>query len=207
MGRGRRPDCCELRLRDPAAASQQAQPRADKVRNRGGLARLRLRLGHYGRLVKFLLLTAQRLDEAASLKFGDIINGTWRQVTNKSDRPHSLPLPPLVLGHVGRGGARDLVFPADSGGKIAAFSRWKGRLDRASGVSDWVIHDCRRSAASHMQDLGIRNDIVSAVLNHALPGVTAVYLRAELEKQKAEALLTWATAVERMVGGAAGARA
>ena len=47
-----------------------------------------------------------------------------------------------------------------------------------------------------MQDLGIRNEIVQAVLNHAVPGVGGVYLRAELEKQKADALATWAVALD-----------
>ena len=51
-----------------------------------------------------------------------------------------------------------------------------------------------------MQDLGIRNEVVQAILNHAVPGVGGVYLRAELEKQKAEALATWATALIRIVG-------
>ena len=51
-----------------------------------------------------------------------------------------------------------------------------------------------------MQELGIRNEVVQAVLNHAVPGVGGVYLRAELEKQKAEALATWATALTRIVG-------
>ena len=89
------------------------------------------RLGHYGRLIRFLLLTAQRIGEGVALRHGDILNGTWRQNENKASRPHSLPLPPLALTIVGQGAARDLVFPADSGGKIAAFSRWKGRPDRA----------------------------------------------------------------------------
>ena len=35
------------------------------------------RLGHYGRLIRIFVLSAQRLDEAASLKFGDILDGTW----------------------------------------------------------------------------------------------------------------------------------
>ena len=50
-----------------------------------------------------------------------------------------------------------------------------------------------------MQALGVRNDTVQAVLNHRLPGVAAVYLRAELEAQKAEALRTWAAALARNV--------
>ena len=51
-----------------------------------------------------------------------------------------------------------------------------------------------------MQELGIRNEVVQAILNHAVPGVGGVYLRAELEKQKADALATWATALTRIVG-------
>ena len=50
-----------------------------------------------------------------------------------------------------------------------------------------------------MQTLGVRNEVVQAVLNHALGGVAGVYLRAEFEAQKAEALKTWAAALERIV--------
>ena len=65
---------------------------------------------NYGRMVRFLLLTAQRRDEAASLRHGHILDGVWRQTENKASRPHSLPLPPLALTLVGQGDARDFVF-------------------------------------------------------------------------------------------------
>jgi integrase len=153
----------------------------------------------YSRLIRFLLLTGQRLDEAASLKHGHILGGIWRQVENKSDRPHTLPLPELGLELIGQGEARDYVFPGRVG-KIGNFSKLKRRLDKTSGVTDWRVHDLRRTAASMMQDLGVPNHVVEAILNHALPGVAAVYLRAELEKQKAQALATWATALGEIVG-------
>ena len=51
-----------------------------------------------------------------------------------------------------------------------------------------------------MQDLGIRNEIAKSILNHSVPGVGGVYLRVELEKQKADALLAWGEAVTRIVG-------
>lgn len=153
---------------------------------------------NFARLVKFLLITAQRRDEAASLRHGHILDGTWRQNENKADRPHSIPLPPLALALVGHGDARDYVF-AGRLGKLGGFSKLKRLLDKASGVSDWRLHDLRRTAASSMQDLGIRHEVISSVLNHSLPGVTAVYLRSELEKQKAEALAIWATALEHIV--------
>lgn len=101
----------------------------------------------YGRLVRFLLLTGQRLDEAASLRHGDILDGTWKRVENKSSRPHNLPLPPLALELIGRGNARDFVF-AGRDGKIGAFSKLKRRLDKTSGISNWRIHDLRRTSAT-----------------------------------------------------------
>ena len=58
-------------------------------------------------MVRFLLLTAQRRDEAASLRHGHILDGVWRQTENKASRPHSLPLPPLALALVGQGEARE----------------------------------------------------------------------------------------------------
>ena len=109
------------------------------------------------------------------------------------------PAPPLAKSLVGDGGAQDYVFAGRSG-KIAAFSKLKAKLDNASAVTDWRLHDLRRTAASNMQELGIRNEVVQSIFNHAVPGVGGVYLRSELEKQKTEALVTWATALMRIVG-------
>jgi integrase len=154
---------------------------------------------NFGRMVRFLLLTAQRRDEAASLRHGHILDGVWRQTDNKSSRPHSLILPPLALELVGQGAARDYVF-AGSVGKISGFSKLKIALDKASGVEGWRLHDLRRTAASKMQGLSIPNHIVQTVLNHAVPGVGGHYLQNELEAQKATALATWATALTKIVG-------
>ena len=43
-------------------------------------------------LVRFLLVTAQRRDEAASLRFGHILDGTWRQADEQigsATQPHA----------------------------------------------------------------------------------------------------------------------
>ena len=58
-----------------------------------------------------------------------------------------------------------------------------------------------------MQELGIRNEIVQSILNHAVPGVGGVYLRSELEKQKGDALAAWAAALTKIVGLVAERRA
>jgi integrase len=152
----------------------------------------------FARLVKFLLVTAQRRDEGASLRHRDITEGVWQQQDNKASRPHKLGLPKLALTLVGNGEPDDLVFAGRSG-KIGGFSKLKATLDELSGVSDWRLHDLRRTAASGMQESGVPNHIVQAVLNHAIPGVGAVYLHAQLEKEKVEALQAWATALTRIV--------
>ena len=112
-------------------------------------------------MVRFLLITAQRRDEAASLRYGHILDGVWRQTENKASRPHSLHIAATGAG-TGRKAARRgiYVFAGRSGGKIGAFSRLKRALDEASGVSDWRLHDLRRTAATNMQELGIRNEVV-----------------------------------------------
>jgi integrase len=154
---------------------------------------------NFGRMVKFLLLSLQRRDEVASLRHGDIIDGRWKQEQNKSSRPHSLRLPPLALKLVGQGTAKDYVF-AGQFGKISGFSKLKIALDEASGVTDWRLHDLRRTAASKMQGLGVPNHVIQSVLNHAVPGVGAHYLQDELEKQTADALAAWAVALTKIVG-------
>ena len=152
---------------------------------------------NFGRMVRFLLASAQRRDDAASLRHGHILDCTWRQTTNKSDRPHSMNLPSLALKLVGQGTAQGMCLPAASARFLG--SRNSAALDKASGVSDWRLHDLRRTAATNMQELGVPNHIVQAVLNHSIPGVGGVYLHAELEKQKAEALATWAVALAKIV--------
>ena len=53
--------------------------------------------------------------------------------------------------------------------------------------------------ASRLQELDVRNRL-SCLLNHAQVGIDAVYLRSELEGQKAAALARWAVEIEKIVG-------
>ena len=80
------------------------------------------------------------------------------------------------------------MFGRTGGRRLRGFSSFKHTLDQETKVSGWRLHDLRRTAATRMQTHGVRNEVVQAVLNHAIPGVGGVYLRAELEAQKAEAL-------------------
>lgn len=155
---------------------------------------------NFGKLVRFLLLTGQRLDEGASIRYGDLLDGIWKQGDNKSSRPHRLKLSKNAVDLIGTGEAAELVFPGDPGKKISGFSKHKKALDTACGVKGWRLHDLRRTFASGLQDLGVDEMTIKACLNHSLGGLSEVYMRATLEPQKSEALRQWADQVDKIVG-------
>ena len=76
----------------------------------------------------------------------------------------------------------------------------EGEVDELSGIEGWRLHDLRRTFASGMQELGVDFWIVEALLNHQLPGLGSVYMRAELHAAKTSALRLWAAEVQRITG-------
>jgi len=67
-------------------------------------------------------------------------------------------------------------------------------------VPHWTPHDLRRTAATHMADMGISSDVIEAILNHRPRGVAGVYQRGSRFRDSAAALERWAKHVERIVG-------
>ncbi len=65
------------------------------------------------------------------------------------------------------------------------------RIAASTGI-EFRGHDLRRTAASLMTGLGIPRLVVSKILNHVEPGVTAVYDRHSYDREKREALEAWA---------------
>ena len=71
---------------------------------------------------------------------------------------------------------------------------------RETAHVDFVPHDLRRTAASHMASMGIPRLIIAKLLNHAEPGVTAVYDRHSYDQEKRQALDTWGRKVMTIIG-------
>lgn len=163
----------------------------------------------YGRLVRFLLVVAQRKMEAALLKHGDIIDGRWKQgeEDNKSAREHMLRLPQLALDQLGTGKADELCFPGRLDGRpLGGFAKFKAELDELSGVRNWVHHDLRRTATTSMQNMTdademplIHRDVISAIMNHSIEGADGHYLHGTMNKAKSRALDLWAGQLERIL--------
>jgi integrase len=74
------------------------------------------------------------------------------------------------------------------------------RIRRSSGV-EFVPHDLRRTAASHMTSMGISRLVVSKILNHVERGVTAVYDRHSYDAEKRQALVRWGARLEQILAG------
>jgi integrase len=175
--------------------------------------------GDYGTVVKLLMLTGCRRAEIGSLRW-DEIDFAARLIRlpgerAKNHRPHDVPLsnPALrLLQAIPR--QRTFVF-GDRGG--IGFCRWspgKAALDEhiaaarqsagAEPMRPWVIHDIRRSVATHMAEIGIQPHIIEAVMNHVSghkAGVAGVYNRAVYEREKRQALDLWAEHVMALVEG------
>lgn len=157
--------------------------------------------GDFGRIVRLLLLTAQRRDEVAEMPWAeaDLAGGIWHLPAErtKNGLPHDVPLsaPALaILAEAPRIEGRELVFGSGSGG-FQGFSRAKARLDKDSGVKDWRLHDLRRTAATGMGNIGVLPHVVEAVLNHvsgSKAGVAGVYNYALYNPEKRAALDLWA---------------
>ena len=70
-----------------------------------------------------------------------------------------------------------------------------------SGVSNWRLHDIRRTVTTELARMGVPVHVADAILNHksgAISGVAAVYQRHEFLEERQEALLRWS---ERLTHG------
>ena len=59
-------------------------------------------------------------------------------------------------------------------------------------LSHFTVHDLRRTARTHLADLGVLPDVAERALNHALGGVRGVYDQHDYFDQRKEALDLWA---------------
>lgn len=161
----------------------------------------------FGPMLRLLLVTAQRRDEVAGMRWADLdmdaklwtIPGEF----TKAGRSHEVPLSPLALEII-EAQTRTTsayVFPARGNPENPAsgFSRAKARSDKLSKLTDWRIHDLRRTAGTGMASAGIAVSTISRVLNHAEGGVTKIYNRYSYGQEKRHALETWARKLEGIV--------
>jgi integrase len=169
--------------------------------------------GPHGNVIKWLLWTGCRLNEAAGMRAGEVTGDIWTipATRAKNGRARAVPLPPQALDllrAVGTGGEKPiepdaLVFPSKRGGVLSNWDRETKRLHALSSTSGWHRHDLRRAVATLLGDLGFAPHVVSVVLGHAhiADGATAVYARSRYLREHREALQALANEIDRLVTG------
>ena len=112
----------------------------------------------YGPLFRLLILNGQREREVANMQSPEIdfSKRLWTIPSErmKGRRAHEVPLTPVALGlleGLPRWSGGEYLFSTTGGEKpVNGFSKAKARIDKLSGVSDWVIHDLRRTMRTHL---------------------------------------------------------
>jgi integrase len=163
--------------------------------------------------LKLQLVTAQRKGReviAAEWSEFDLNEGVWTIPAEKTKNgmPHRVPLSPLalaILDEIATATGRDgrWLFPSPKTGKAitgSAVDHAMRNNREALSMGDATPHDLRRTAASHMTSIGIGRLVVSKILNHAEPGVTAVYDRHSYDAEKRAALEAWGERLEKIIG-------
>jgi integrase len=167
--------------------------------------------GAAGAFVRLLVLTGQRRDEVAKVRWVDLDleKRVWtlpREAT-KADRTHEVPLSPLAVEAL-MGLAREGEFvlsTTDGRLPISGYSKIKVRVDALAAaehgttLAGWRFHDLRRTAGTGLARLGVATSTISRVLNHQEGGVTRIYNRYGYLDEKRHALDAWARHVESLV--------
>jgi integrase len=161
--------------------------------------------GTFGDLVKIALLTAQRREKIATMRWEDVsIDGEWRIPSGDREKGTGgvMVLPEMALEIIRaqpRYDSNPYVFAGRGGAHFNAFSQGKRELDAKAKVKPWVVHDLRRTARSLMSRAGVRPDVAERVLGHSIPGVAGIYDRHSYRDEKADALKRLAGLIEKIL--------
>jgi integrase len=166
--------------------------------------------GPFSGIVRLLILTGQRPTEAGGMTWAELSDdlSTWIIPASRAKNgathivPLSAPAQDLLRG-VPRSG--ELVFPGLRG-TFNGFSPAKATLDTKSGVTNWRLHDLRRTMATGLQRLGVRLEVTEQVLNHvsgSRAGIVGAYQRHDFASEKRAALDAWGAHVLAVVEGRA----
>ena len=153
----------------------------------------------YPRFVRALLLTAQRRDEIATLRWEAVEKTVFIIDADDHKSGNTVPLTDEIRALLGKPRKHGFVFTTTGGMKaFSGFGKAKHALDKAitnlrkkerrGPMRQWQLHDLRRTARSLMSRVGVAPDIGERVLGHVIPGVRGVYDRHSFIEEKRDAL-------------------
>ena len=155
----------------------------------------------FGTIVKALILIGQRAGEITNLSLDMVSEGsvTFPDWFTKNGREHTFPIGPLAHAHI-------LRLPMRVAGErtklpFMNYQRHKARLDTASGVSGWTLHDLRRTFASGLAAIGVQLPVIERLLNHvsgSFGGIVGVYQRYDFMPEMRDAIARWECQIQKI---------
>ncbi len=127
----------------------------------------------------------------------------------KKDKPHRVYLSRQATEMLEElrayAGKSAYVFPSTRGMEDRPIS--KSTLNQAVralsiDVQHFVLHDFRRTASTHLHEMGHSSDAIERALAHKILGIKGVYNRAEYADQRRVILQAWADFVQAQLDGA-----
>ena len=137
--------------------------------------------------------------DRATLESGRVITGM------KKDRPHLVSLSRQAVAMFeelkGLASGSEWVFPSRSSlNQPVAHSTLNVAVRALEiDVRDFVIHDFRRTASTHLHEAGFNSDWIEKSLAHETKGIRGVYNRAQYADQRREMLQWWADFVDSQI--------
>jgi integrase len=153
-------------------------------------------------LVRFLLLTGCRRNEARGLAWGEIDGTDWKLPASRNKtkvdftRPLSKATQALLADqpHIDGG---PFVFTTTGHHPLSA-SKPKKIFDAACGVSGWTLHDLRRSFRTLASRANVNADIAERCLGHVI-GVRGIYDQHKYQREMETAFEAVAALIGRIV--------
>ena len=123
----------------------------------------------------------------------------------KKDKPHLVPLSRQAVAMFeelkGLASGSEWVFPSRGSLKKPVAHSTLNVAVRALEFEarDFVIHDFRRTASTHLHEAGFNSDWIEKALAHETKGIRGVYNRAQYADQRREMLQWWADFVDSQI--------
>jgi integrase len=162
--------------------------------------------GAYGDFVRLALLTAQRREKLLTLQWDDIADGVWtiRTEAREKGNPGKLKLPQIALGIIQaqpRFVGNPYVFAGRNAKSAASLASgdYKAAFDKLCNVTNWRLHDARRTARSLMARAGVQTEIAERVLGHTQGELIEIYDRHDYMVEMATALEKLAALMAQIV--------
>lgn len=159
--------------------------------------------------IHLLVLTMVRKSELIEARWSefDLEAGIWRIPAErmKKDREHWVYLAPQAVAmfhelYENRTSA-EYVFPTVRGIDRPIAKSTLNQAIRALNmeVQHFVLHDFRRTASTHLHEMGQPSDAIEKALAHTINGIKGVYNRAEYARERRHILQLWAEFVDAQI--------